>query len=324
MKKLSILGLILFVAISVNAQQKKQNVYFFKDSGKEVFIRDSADFIRVVQEPDSGETYYGLREFYKEGSDKLIGKVSSFSPRLIYEGTIIKYNKKGKKVSAIAYKKGELFGPAYYFYDNGKVKKHIEYLTKDKTKKGIGQEFKMVYFADSLGTAMVTDGNGHAVESTNSKDDVFIEEGDYKEGFKEGIWTGKYQSGKSSYTETYELSKLVSGVNTVGDKKYEYTQLEVPPEFKGGIQQFYRYLASSINYPRDAMERGLTGSVIVSFMIEKDGQIVDAKVDRPVMPSMDREALRVVLASPKWMPGIQRGVPVRVKYNIPISFKTTR
>lgn len=322
MKKLTFLFLLVFSLTAVNAQ-KKQNTYLLKNNNKEVFNRDSADFIRIIEEPDPGETNYILKEFYKDGVDRTLGKVSAFKPTLVYEDTLISFYANGKKRSAVNYKNGKRLGMAFDFFKNGNVKKQKEYPprnTGDKTQTYINEEPKVIYQADSLGKVLVKDGNGHGVDYDVEKDDVFVEEGDYKDGFKQGTWTGKYQSGKSNYNETYNLGKLVSGIKTIGDKKYEYTDLGSPPSFKGGISQFYKYLSNSIKFPKDAMERGIKGRVLVSFTIEKDGKITEAKIEKGVSPSIDQEALRVIRASPDWIPGIQRGVYVRVKYNIPISF----
>ncbi len=324
MKKIVLLsfGLLLFF---VGNAQKKQNVYLIKNNGKEVKIRDSADFVRIIEEPDSGELNFNLKEYYKDGSPKLIGKVSFFDPRLIYEGLFVSYYPNGEKKSAITYKKNVIVGTADYFFADGKVKKRLEYIEEDPIEKKAGiksldAKFRLIYQVDSLGKVFVQDGNGRLIEETKFGKDVLIEEGDYKDGYKDGVWIGKYRSGQSSYTETYNLRKLVSGVNTVGDQTYEYTDFGSPPQFKGGINEFYKYLSRSIKYPTDAYKSRIGGSVFVSFVVEKDGKVADVKIDKPVYPSIDEEALRVMTASPKWMPGTQRGLPVRVKYNIPIKF----
>lgn len=323
MKKIFFLSFIILNVFLANAQ-KKQNVYLVKNNGKEVKIRDSADFVRIIEEPDSGEVYFNLKEYYKDGSPKLIGKVSSFDPKLIYEGSVVSFYPNGKRNSSINYNKNTRIGTAYYFFADGKVKKSLQYQEEapdeKKVIKSLDAKFKLIYQGDSLGKVFVQDGNGHLIEETKILDDVLIEEGDYKEGYKDGVWKGKYLSGKSNYTETYHLNKLISGVNTVGDKTYEYTDLGTPPQFKGGITEFYKYLSRSIKYPSDAYKSGIGGSVFVSFVVEKDGRVADVKVDKPVFASIDEEALRVMNASPKWMPGVQRGLPVRVKYNIPIKF----
>ena len=319
MRKAFLLFVILFTALQASAQ-KKQNIYFLKNSGKEVSLKDSADYIRVIEEPDSGEIFFNIKEFYPNGKPKLLGKVSSFEPTIVYEGVVASYYKNGAKKNLITYKKDIPVGMAYYFFEDGKLKKHVEYPENVAKEAELDRRFKLIYQVDSLGKVYVKDGNGHLIERDSEGKDTLIVEGDYKDGFKDGVWKGRYTSGKSSYTEEYTLSKFVSGTQTVGEKVYEYTVLEKAPQFKGGVNEFYKFLGRSVKYPRDAFSNNISGNVVVSFVVEKDGKITDAKIVRSVYPSIDTEALRVVLASPNWIPGFQRGVPVRVKYNIPIKF----
>ncbi len=96
--------------------------------------------------------------------------------------------------------------------------------------------------------------------------------------------------------------------------------VEDMPEFPGGEAALRAFIAKSINYPVIAQENGIQGKVYVTFVVDKNGGISDAKIARGVDPSIDKEALRVVMALPKWKPGKQRGKPVRVSYTVPISF----
>jgi protein TonB len=95
---------------------------------------------------------------------------------------------------------------------------------------------------------------------------------------------------------------------------------EMPEFLDGGEAGLRAWIAKSIEYPVIAQENGIQGKVYVSFVVDKDGSISEAKVLRGVDPSLDKEALRVVRALPKWRPGKQRGKPVRVSYTVPISF----
>ncbi|MBB5637313.1 protein TonB [Pedobacter cryoconitis] len=99
-----------------------------------------------------------------------------------------------------------------------------------------------------------------------------------------------------------------------------YVPLEVQPMFPGGMDKFYTYLSKAIKYPGMAQENKVQGKVFLSFIVEKNGALTDIKVERKLGSGTDEEAIRVLKASPHWLPGIQNGKPVRVKYNIPISF----
>lgn len=96
---------------------------------------------------------------------------------------------------------------------------------------------------------------------------------------------------------------------------------ETMPEFKGGMNALLKYLSDNIKYPKTSEKAGIQGRVVVQFVVAKDGSIEDTKVVRGVDPELDKEALRVVNAMPKWKPGMQDGKPVRVKYTVPIMFR---
>lgn len=96
--------------------------------------------------------------------------------------------------------------------------------------------------------------------------------------------------------------------------------VEEMPEFPGGSEALQKYLAQSVRYPVIAQENGIQGRVYIQFVINQNGEVTNADILRGVDPSLDREALRVVEAMPKWKPGKQRNRPVRVSYTVPINF----
>ena len=97
--------------------------------------------------------------------------------------------------------------------------------------------------------------------------------------------------------------------------------VEEQPKFNGGNGALMSWLASNMQYPPDAEKGMIQGRVVVSFVVEKDGSITQAKVVRSVEPSLDKEAVRLVEAMPKWIPGKQNGKTVRTRYNLPVTFK---
>ncbi|OFR37681.1 energy transducer TonB, partial [Porphyromonas sp. HMSC065F10] len=82
-----------------------------------------------------------------------------------------------------------------------------------------------------------------------------------------------------------------------------------------------QWIAQNIQYPKEAVKANIEGRVMVSFIVEKDGSISTVEVKRSVHELLDKEAIRVVSAMPKWKPGKQDGQPVRARFNIPVSFK---
>ena len=106
----------------------------------------------------------------------------------------------------------------------------------------------------------------------------------------------------------------------VADNKI-YDTPEVMPEYPGGMQAMMNFIGENVKYPEDAMEKNISGKVFVTFVVEKDGTVSEAKVVKGVCESIDNEALRVVNAMPKWTPGMMDGKNVRVKYTLPFTFK---
>ena len=97
--------------------------------------------------------------------------------------------------------------------------------------------------------------------------------------------------------------------------------VEQMPSFPGGQKALIEYLTANVRYPDDCEETCVQGRVVVSFVVERDGSITEAKVVKSVYPSLDEEALRVVNGMPKWIPGSLNGECVRTKYVIPITFR---
>ena len=97
--------------------------------------------------------------------------------------------------------------------------------------------------------------------------------------------------------------------------------VEEMPEFPGGMGECMKFLGKNIKYPTISQENGVQGRVIVQFVVNSDGTIVDPVVVRGVDPYLDKEALRVIKTMPKWKPGKQRGKAVRVKFTVPVMFK---
>ena len=105
------------------------------------------------------------------------------------------------------------------------------------------------------------------------------------------------------------------------DSNKAYDVVDEMPQFPGGPSALFEFISKNIQYPKEAEDANLQGRVIVSFVVEKDGSVSNAKVVRPIDPLLDAEALRVVNSMPKWIPGKQNGEAFRVKYTIPVTFR---
>ena len=114
----------------------------------------------------------------------------------------------------------------------------------------------------------------------------------------------------------------VSAQKTVVAQKNQqvFDVVEQMPEYPGGPGALIEYLSQNVKYPEDAKQQKIEGRVLATFVVETDGSVSNVEVVKPAFPSLDAEAVRLLSAMPKWIPGKQNGKVVRVKFTVPISF----
>ena len=126
----------------------------------------------------------------------------------------------------------------------------------------------------------------------------------------------------AEFDENTEVIQQVEVAEETIEDDQPFLIAETMPSFQGGdLNTFRNWVQQNVKFPQIALENGIQGRVSCSFVVNKDGSIVDAEVIRGVDPSLDKEALRVINSMPKWSPGKQRGKPVRVKYTVPVTFR---
>lgn len=320
MKNLYFIAFLLFVVANSFAQ--RQNVYFLKNDGRRVDIRDSADFIRIVREPDSGSVLYNVVEFYPKGQKKLIGKSSKIDP-IKLEGPCMVFYVNGNKQRVASYKQNDITGDEYAYFPNGRLYTEKTYILSDSTDKYSGihvQDIVIKSCFDSTGNALVTDGKGHYV-AYDDKFKQIAEEGTVKNGKKTGEWKGSDEDGKIHFTETYENGKLISGTATDNEGTYTYHERATYPRYKGGMAAFLKYVAENTYYPYMDRQKGVQGTVLLSFIVTKTGSITNIKLLRKVSPKIDEEAIRVLAKSKDWLPAVAFGRQVNASYIIPMTFR---
>lgn len=312
---------LAFLALSFNSYSQNGKIYFLKNDGRFVTNKDSADFMRIVDEPDSGSVYYKITEFYPNSAKKLIATASVYWPKVIWEGPSISYDKQGRKVKQIIYKNNSPAGSAYFYYPNGRVMKELNYTdTKiNSSAKGkIALKYTLVSYFDSTGVQLVKDGNGYLKEF---HDKSVAEEGNYVDGVRHGVWKGTIAEEGISFEEKYDKGTFLSGKSVEPDGKVTlYTIKDVLPQFPGGEKAFGQFLSSNIKYPPEARNWGMSGRVVLSYTVEKDGSLTDIQTVSAPHYALEEEAIRVLKKSPKWKPAIKNGIPVKVRYTLPITF----
>ncbi len=127
-------------------------------------------------------------------------------------------------------------------------------------------------------------------------------------------------------TEDTKIEEQVISVTLVEELVEEevdeiFTIVEQKPSPVGGLQAFYQYVSENMKYPQAASRINVQGRVFVQFVVEKDGSLTDIQVVKGIGAGCDEEAIRVLESAPNWVPGKQRGRPVRVRMILPIVFK---
>lgn len=125
---------------------------------------------------------------------------------------------------------------------------------------------------------------------------------------------------EAELVEDKAISMPDGGEAVIKEEPKVFKAVEQEPEYPGGRSKLFRYLRQQTQYPSSAKEAGIEGTVIVNFVVNKDGSITDVQIGSGVSSKLNKEALRVVKNMPKWKPGKQRGKRVRVRYRVPIRF----
>ena len=125
-----------------------------------------------------------------------------------------------------------------------------------------------------------------------------------------------------------EKAMPVKKENSIEEKSVQngdiFTVVDKMPSYPGGEDARIKYFIENIKYPQEARNKGITGTVFVTYVVEKDGSITNVKILRGIGSGCDEESVRVVSSMPKWDPGILKGKPVRTQFNIPIKFSLSK
>ncbi len=128
----------------------------------------------------------------------------------------------------------------------------------------------------------------------------------------------------AEFDEDTEIIQTVEEKEEVIEDDQPFLFAETMPSFQGGdLSTFHKWVQSNVKYPQIAAENGVSGRVILTFVIEKDGSLTNIQVLQTPDRSLSEEAIRVLKSSPKWTAGKQRNQSVRVKFTLPVVFSIT-
>jgi TonB family protein len=311
--------LLVGCASLVDAQQilgqqiRVTTSYYSKDNA---FLpegtRETAYYYRI---DSSTESSYGAYSYYISNGQLRHKEAFKRSEQPRYEAW---YYENGQMMMEGTCQHNYLISSASLWYPDGKKLADLEFEpTAKKGDRVSDRDLRILQYWDSLGNQLVTNGQGSADFSwpnpvaENGKGQVV-------NGRRQGTWTGK--TGDGSYEEQYDNGKLIGGVTTQDGKTYNYTEKEEAPVPSGGLESFYKFVGKTLKYPSKARRMGQEGKVFVEFAVHQDGVVRDVKVIKGIGEECDDEAARVIALSPKWTPGLQRGVPVKTRMVLPLTF----
>lgn len=309
-----ILRVFFFLALSTKLSAQTTTAadkVIYLDSTWTETTTDNYKYIRVIKEYYAGnKKTYTIKDYYKSKNIQMIGS-SSDRDVLKQEGPFVFYYENGNKKLTVTYANKNKTGKEYNWYENGTLKSELEYF---ENKKG-AIAFKVLNYWNPQKEQKVTNGNG----SIEDKSGDLERSGQIKDGLPEGIWTGRNLKHKYSFTEKYEKGNLKSGTSTDSlNTKHSYKLVFEQPTPKNGKDSFYRYVSQNMNIPAEVQNK-VFGKIYISFVVDAQGNIVEAKILKGLDQAIDQSAIAVMMSAPKWIPALERGIPVRVRYSLPIT-----
>ena len=310
MRKKIFIALVLF-PIFLFSQNSSDKIIYRDSIGKDASKEDYA-FYTIIKDYYTEKDLYQIKNYYKSGVLKMEGnsKTKDGNSR---EGEYIHYYENGKKKRVENYIKSRLNGSISEWYESGNPLLKGEYI---ESKKGFSSEMKIYDFWDVNNKHKVINGNGTYEENG----EPFSSKGNLKNGFKDGEWKVINKNTRHQYVDIYKEGTFISGKST--DNKgieTQYNVLESRPLPKKGIQDFYNFIGTNFSKTKEAIANKVSGRLIIQFVIEKDGKITEPKILKSLGYGLDEEAMRVITNYENWIPGQQRGIPVRVNYSIPLT-----
>ncbi len=319
MKKITLILLCLFVS---NIYAQYSATYYFSEDF--ILLNDQKNyFYKATVESDSKKLdgYVNVLVELKNGTLLQKYQYSDLAKGIKKDSTFIfntngnmqsisSYNSKGDKISEFA------------FHENGKLSLEVYY--KNNLKNGITKS----YYEDGT-LERLTNYDNDLKKDTSFRyyeSGIIMNKNYYSKGSLKNTYTYnadgnlQYEYGFNSAGDTISTIEHLPGqddtlknVNNPVDEKFA--------EFRGGVKELYKYLSTSITYPREARDYGISGKVVVKFSIDEKGEIENIHVIDPIYPIIDFEAMRVVHNMPAWTPGRQNGKNVSVWFTLPVKFQ---
>ncbi len=250
-------SLIIFgTFVSGNAQSEEKIAYFDK-KWNVVTDPGAATYYRTAEPSNTG---YIVRDYFVSGQIQMYAECSEYVPKLVHNGKVVYYRESGVVAEEGMYKEGEQTGENIFYYDNGKVRKRLDY--GDAT-----TAMRHVQYYSPAGDELLENGTGDVVD-----------------------WDGV---GEPSYV-SIRNHEIITSFQIHDGQDTVYTCTEISAEYPGGLLAMAKYLEQNITYPIGARRKGIQGTVFVSFIVDKSGKPYDFEVVKGFNPDCDAEAVRVM------------------------------
>lgn len=272
----------------------------------------------------------GTCKYYAENGKLLYEE--NFNDNGLKEGITNAFYENGQLESSYNYRNGEMHGVFKEFYENGKLRDEGKYEYGQRkyypsNSDVIVSETKNNTMENHCFVAVdiVVNSEGNVIEA-NIKDTNTTNESFRKSALdtarKRKFDTTPNSSANRRMTIRYKFNAPADSENSNADKEVKpFTTVEQMPQFKGGEDEMYRFIAKNLEYPIVAYETGVQGKVLVRFIIDENGNVTNPQVTKSLDPACDKEALRIVRMMPQWIAGKQNGRSVPVYFTLPIVFR---
>jgi len=292
---------------------------YFNGEVKQINTLDSADYITMTYPPDSSDSFYNIKEFYKNGRIKFTGKFSARIGNVYFlQDDCVSYYPNGKKQDVSHYLNGKKDGFEYFFNPIGRVSnviKWVEYAGANNLK------FYWECY-DLNGNMLCENGNGKWIAYDNDFKNI-LQTGQVKKGLLDGKLYGSTGRADSiKYICDYSNGFLRSGISydKMGKSHVFTKERRIADYQNGGIFNFIDDLKSHLKIPKDPAGNEINiDTVQISFIVEKDGRVTGLKVVKNIDDRLATALNKAVAKCDLWKPGTYFGIPCREKIIMPIT-----
>lgn len=300
----------IFFATQFLLAQNENDKKVFLDSLWNETTEGNHKYFRIIKNYNLEKDSYQIFDYFKNGQIQMEGTFKD-KKATIKKGFFAYYYENGNKQMETYTDGIEPYGDFKDWYPNGNKRTEAYYKKNEITKKNT---FIIVNSWDAENNQTVTNKNGILRQTK----DTFTITGEIKNGIENGIWKGEDSKTRRFFTEEYKNGKLKKGKSEYPDtgETYTYKELETPAFPKRGMSHFVNYIVHEMKATNPNIT--VTGRILLAFIVEKDGSIKDVSILESINNDLDNKAIESLKSYNGWEAGKMRGVPVRVKFTLPL------